>query len=449
MSRIVNKEDLTDAQIAYLYKTAKVSERKTAHNPFPKPKKLWGFDGKSFWFPTALPLPGKTFREYHNLKKYKAKFETSIELFENISTITGLECDQTTIFSEALDSLANHGTAFLHVSTGFGKSLIMTRLIQALGRKACIIVKSTGLQKDVVKMLKAKTTAKVYHFTGTKDPPPDTHIDVIGLMKASKLAPKFLSRYQTVVFDEVDEMPAKGSLPIMKKMAPDFLIGLTATLERSDGLHTAIFKYWGDKEYYIKRFVVKPDATVIKYQTNFVPEIEYDADGNVRNDILNNSIGSNPQRHRSIERLIRSLGKKKILILSDRTEEILSIYELIKDLDCDYKTGKKKDMEKSRRILIGGYKSCGRGYDVPGLEVVILLTSFRNVKQYEGRLRSECGVIYDFVDCAPIFEGRWKTRLTWYKKRNMIIKFQIDGMDEVRDYKPVRSRSRYEEVDII
>lgn len=449
MSRIIEKEELTDGQIAYLYKAAKVSTLRTPRNPFPRPIKLWLFDGKCFWFPSSLPLPGKTFREHFGVKKYNAKFETTIELFDGISPITGLFCDQTRIFADALEDIANHGSVLLNLSTGFGKSLLMTMIIQALGRKALIIVYSTGLQKDIVTMLKAKTTAKVHHFTGTKEPAPDTQIDVIGMRKASTLSAKFLSRYQTVVFDEVDQLPAKGSLPMMKRMAPDYLIGLTATIERADGLHTALFKYWGDKKHYIKRLVLKPDVTLVKYQTNFVPEIEYDADGSIRNDILSNSIASNTKRHAAIERLVRSLRGKKILILSDRTDEILALYARLEDLDCDYKTGKKKDMDKEKRILIGGFKSCGRGYDVPGLEVVILLSSFRNVKQYEGRLRSHQGFIYDFVDCAPIFEARWKTRLTWYRTRDMKIKFQIDGMDEIRDYNPPRSQKRYEEVQLI
>lgn len=449
MSRIVDKSDLTDAQIAYLYKTAKITELKTPFKPFPKPIKLWGFDNKSFWFPASLPLPGKTFREYHNLKKYRAKFNVSAELYSGPEDPSGLNRDQTTIYSHALDNLANHGSAFLHLSTGFGKSVVMTKLAQALERKTVIFVFSTTLQKEVFNMLKTKTDAVVFHYNGSKLPPPNSQIDIIGLKKASKLSIKFLSRYQTVFIDEVDQLPAKGTLPLMKKIAPDYLIGLTATIERSDGLHTALYKYWGEKKYFISRFIVKPDATIIKYQTNFIPEIEYDAEGNIRNDILNNSIGNNKDRHRCIEKLVRSLYPQKMLILSDRTEEIVSLYEKLKDLDCDYKTGKKKDMDKKHKILIGGYKSCGRGYDVPGLEVVILLTSFRNVKQYEGRLRSECGVVYDFVDCAPILEARWKTRLTWYKKRNMKIKYQIDGMDEVRDYQPTKSKKTWEEVDIL
>lgn len=449
MSLIVDKKDLTDGQIAYLYKQAKVSKVKTAFMQFPKPIRLWGFDGKRFWFPMGLNLPGKSYHEYHNIPDTKVKFDVKLDLYDEYSDPSGLKRDQTRIYADALENLAHHGSAFLYLSTGFGKSIILTKIIQALRAKAAIFVFSSQLQKDIVKMLKANTNAKVFHYIGKKEPPMDTDIDVIGLKKGSALSPDFLSRYQTMVIDEVDQMPAEGSLPLMRRIAPKYLVGLTATLERSDGLHTALFKYWGDKKYYITRFVEKPDATLIKYQTNFMPVIEHDSEGKVKNDILANSIASNEDRHACIERLVRSLKGKKILILSDRTEEILALYERLKGESCDYKTGKKTNMDKNKRILIGGYKSCGRGYDVPGLDVVILLTSFRNVKQYEGRLRSECGYIYDFVDNAYIFESRWKTRLAWYRKRKMNIKFQIDGIDEIRDYKPKTQRAQYEEVDLI
>lgn len=429
MSKLVKKTCLNETDLADLYKECKVSTLKSTFNPFPRPVKLYGFDGQNFWIPKNVWLEGKSYREHHGLKEYSAKFRVHRPLLHGPDDPLGLNRDQSTVYAHALSELGDNGSCFLHVSTGFGKTSLGTHLIHALERKACIIVYSSGLQRDWVTDLKKHTDARVHLYTGNKVPPNDSQIDVIGMVKATKLTPEFLSRYQTVVIDEVDQVMGKEYMKLLLKIAPDYLIGMTATVERSDGLHSAFYKYFGDN--FITRFIEKPDATVIKYQTDFEGLEEYDGSGTLIDSVLTNSIAENPKRHLAVEKLVRSLGKKSMLILSGRTSEILALYELLKDLDTDYKTDKKKTIDKTKQILIGGFKSFGRGFDRPGLEIVIMLTSYRNVKQYEGRLRSDCGYIYDFVDKNFIFENRWKTRLTWYNKRKMNVKYQIDGSSDV------------------
>jgi len=428
----VNREDLDDSQIALLFREAKVSTLRTPHNPFPKPIKLFGVDDKRFWVPMHLDIPGKCYREFYNCPENTSNYNVHIPLLTSETDKSGLGRDQNFVYSEALWELGAYRTCFLHVSTGFGKSMLGTHLIHALGKKSAIFVYSTQLQTDWLINLQKSTDAKVLIYKN-KEPPMNSDIDIIGLRKGSALSVEFLSRYQTILIDEVDQVMSPESMKLLLKIAPDYLIGMTATLERSDGLHVAFNKYFGEKSTYITRFIEKPNAIVIKYQTSFVGTEEYDGQGNLIDPVLCDSIACNRERHKCIERLVRSLNDKSILILSNRITEIQSLYELLKDLDVDYKTDKKTTIDKNRRILIGGYKSFGRGFDRPGLEVVIMLSSFRNVKQYEGRLRSDCGYIYDFVDNNTIFENRWKTRLTWYNKRKMIIKYQVDGTPDVYD----------------
>ena len=432
MSKIVKRSELSNDEIATIFREAKVTEIRTSHNPFPKPKRLFGVDDNRFWIPRHLSIPGKSYREFYDCKEYRAKFDVHMPLLNSETDTSGLNRDQNMVYCEALWELGTYGTCFLHVSTGFGKSMLGTHLIHALERKAAIFVYSSQLQSDWVKNLAKSTNARVYHYK-TKEPPGNSQIDIIGLKKGSALSPEFLSRYQTVVIDEVDQVMSPECMKLLLKIAPDYLIGMTATLERTDGLHAAFDKYFGHKSTYITRFIEKPNAIVIKYQTEYVGVEEYDGNGDLIDTVLCDSIATNKDRHKSIERLVRSLEGKSILILSNRIYEIQCLYELLKDLDVDYKTDKKKTIDVTRRILIGGYKSFGRGFDRPGLEVVIMLSSFRNVKQYEGRLRSDCGYVYDFVDKNSIFENRWKSRLTWYNKRKMIIKYQIDGNPEIRD----------------
>ena len=74
---------------------------------------------------------------------------------------------------------------------------------------------------------------------------------------------------------------------------------------------------------------------------------------------------------------------------------------------------------KKRRVVLGTYKMCSTGTDVPKWDTLVMATPRADVKQAIGRvLRSVAGkkqpVIFDLVDKDAIFQGFHLSRLKQY-----------------------------------
>jgi len=85
---------------------------------------------------------------------------------------------------------------------------------------------------------------------------------------------------------------------------------------------------------------------------------------------------------------------------------------------------------KKRKIVLGTYKMCSTGTDVPHWDTLVLATPRADVKQAIGRvLRAVDGkkqpVIFDLVDRDAIFQNFHLSRLkTYYQVRSEVVKIR-------------------------
>lgn len=439
MSLFIDKKDLTPKQEAQLLKLSKIRELVTQYKPFPKTFKLYLDLETKYVFPRSIGLTGKTWQEYHNTPINRISFENQKHPFTGNSgpypDIRGEDRDQETAIQEGITRLKETGSAFYHFSTGYGKTQCAIETIRRLKRVTLWVVFNREVQEQTYKAFIKDTTARVYWYNTTKIPPDDAQVVIVGLVKACKLEPKFLSRFQTVVLDEVDQTAASSYFPLFLKIFPTYLLGLSATIKKSNGLDKALYKYFGTD--FIYRFIEKPLAKVIKYQTEYVPNIEtlinMKGDVEVDKHEVNRSLAENLERSREILQLIKSESKKgQILVLSPRKENILWLSRKLTKhgFENDYKTVNKKKIDKTKPILLGGLMGCGRGFDCDA-KILIILNVPPNLTQYIGRLRDPEGTVYIFVDKYEKFEYDWSKKLMPYlKKLGCQLFFQIG--DEIK-----------------
>lgn len=459
MSIIVKKEDLDKKQEAKLLKESKIRELKTQYSPYPKTHKLYVETGREYIFPRALGIPGKCWREAYGAPKYKIKFNYDKKPYTGNEGDNpdekGEDRNQEAVVQEGISRLKELGYCFYHFSTGYGKTSCAVETIRRLGRTTLWVVFNSLVQEQTYKEFKEYTDSRVHWYKTTKEPPEDAQIVVVGLKKAANLPISFLSRFQTVVLDEVDQTAAKSFFPLFPKICPDYLLGLSATIQKSDGLYRALFKYFGPQKDFIYRFIEKPNATVIKVQTEFVPNIEIVENavtGNtqVDNHEVNKSLAENKKRNKMIAKLVAQKSLEgQCFVLSPRKESILELYNLFNDkgYEVDYKTVGKKDIDKTKRIIIGGLQGSGRGFDTKA-KFLFILGVPPKLEQFAGRLRDPNGSIYIFVDKYEKFESDWtKKCLPYLKKLGCILKFQ-NGMEEPQEY-VVQRAPRKKEVSII
>jgi len=445
MSLIVKKEDLDKKEEAKLLKESKVRELRTQYKPYPKTHKLYVETAREYIFPRTIGIEGKSWRKMYGSPKYKISFTYKKKPFTGNGgdhpDFRGEDRNQEEIVQEGVRRLKEEGHAFYNLSPGYGKTACGIETIRRLGRVALWVVFNVSVQEQTYKELKEETDVRVHFWKGKKEPSDDAQIVIIGLVKASKLTPKQLSRYQMVVLDEVDQTTAKSFFPLYPKIAPDYLLGLSATIKKSNGLDKALFKYFGPQKEFIYRFIEKPHATVIKLQTDFTPNIEMvdnKALGTVQvnNHEVNRSLAENEDRNKMILKLVKEKSLEgQCFILSPRKENIKWFYEKLekKGYDVDYKTVGKKDLDVTKRIIIGGLQGVGRGTDTNAKFLFILGIPPR-LAQFAGRLRDPEGSIYILVDNYAKFETDWKRKcLPYLKKLGCVLMFQ-NGLGEPQPY---------------
>lgn len=442
MSKCKKFSNFTEQELNILRKKGKVVPRADDWNPYPEPIHLWEVDDNGMcWYPFAIDeiqnCEIKTFEKVNS-------FEVNIPLLTSENDPSGLKRDQNVVFKEIINKLKLNGRVFINCSTGYGKSTIGVHLASKIKRGKCMIaVFASDLQRQWFTTFKKITNVNVQLLVGNKEMDPDAQVYIIGLKKASLQSREFFKDISMFIIDEVDQLPTKMLLKVMKIVNPNYLIGLSATIDRDDNMHQALYAYFGERNTFIKRFLTK-DFKVIKYQTNFEPEIEYDANGKLIDNTMTNSLAYNPKRQEMIANIVSKYPNDKMLLLCKRVDEIRGIYKLIlkfapNDVDCKHQY--KTDWDVSKRILVGSYKNCGRGVDIKGLTLLILCDGVNHVEQNEGRLRENNTLIIDIVDNHPVYEHRWSKRKAWHTKRGATLYYQIDGSDEIKEL-PVNQRGR-------
>ena len=336
--------------------------------------------------------------------------------------------DQDVVMNEALNKLKEHYSVLLALHTGYGKTICGAYAIAKLGLKTMILCKQTELHIQWIETLKNFTNANVQiikdsALTMELDPKYDVYI--MGIQKAGKASPETFKDIGLLIIDEVHVVFAESCSKALLNFFPKYLIGLSATPDRKDGLDKLFQAYFGKKDEYIVRTEVK-NFTVIKYNTGFEPEITTNYRGILDWSVVLNSLAYDPNRQKLIVKIAQSYPNEKILMLSRRIDEIKGVVELLKqsgeNVATLYGSQKRKQMSPDFRILVASEAKAGVGFDDSSLTMLILLTDSTDVRQFEGRIRQSNNIVIDLVDNFSVFENHWLKRESWYLQRGATIK---------------------------
>ena len=220
------------------------------------------------------------------------------------------------------------------------------------------------------------------------------------------------------------------------------MLGLSATIERPDGLTKVINWYMGDLLYHTTRKnqlhvnVVVKNYKCEKYSENFplnrmkkikIPQaISQVVEDNERNEMIINLV----------EKMNKN-QKRNIIILSDRREHCNILFEKLKNknYNCGLYIGgmNKEELSNSEKtdIIISTFALSNEGLDIPKLDSLILATPKSNIIQSVGRILREANsenrnivnnpIIYDIIDEWGVFKIQFFKRKKYYKDTGFTI----------------------------
>jgi superfamily II DNA or RNA helicase len=341
--------------------------------------------------------------------------------------------DQDVVLTEALSKLQTHHSVFLELATGFGKTTMGNVLSSMCKVKVCIMCQLDIVLEQWVGEFETHSTAKVSRVKGKKIDP-DADVYVVGIKKLANMDrsdPETLKWFKSiglVIIDEAHIATITAFTQSLLKFTPKYIIGMSATRKRNDGMHKLLNLYFGEDANFIKRSETK-EFKVVKVETNFVPVIEYT---HVQGDLvinwtkLVNSIAYDVKRHELVANIALAHPNECILILSDRVEQSRSLHDILKAKgeNVALLVETTKTWDKTCRILVAGTKKAGVGFDDPRLTMLIMMSDTKKVEQFEGRIRCSNNIIYDIVDKNSTLERHWQLRKKWYLLRGATIEVQ-------------------------
>lgn len=325
--------------------------------------------------------------------------------------------------------------------TGSGKSLMGLELIRTRGQKTLIIVHRSDLAKQWVDVIQERMGIKAGLIgDGNFEIGELITVSMIQTLKAREAESKKLGEsIGLVLVDEVHHVPADSFSEVLGWMSAKYLYGLSATLNRRDGLEKMIYRCIGQVLSVVERAEVEAlgntvPATVISVRTGFNPGAV-----NSWHEYLE-AITRSEERNRLIVNIARKEAGS-VLILCDRIEHVERISEILTNVGQDHtlahgQLGANDRAEamqdlKTAQVTVGTTGLLGEGLDVSSWSILIMaspISSEIKLMQAIGRIVRPSsdklqGIIYDLKDDSGFSGNSFKSRFEIYKKHNIWVKF--------------------------
>jgi len=336
---------------------------------------------------------------------------------------------QKEIKTEAIKLLNRQNCCVIALYTGGGKTATAINISVVIKLPTLIIVTRILLMDQwESSILKFCPGAKIQKITTKKKILPDMDFYIINAINVHKFKGNF-SHIGTLIADEMHLLGTEKLSESFLYINPKYVIGLSATPSRPDGLDDLLASYFGTKQLYRQLFRAH---TVYKVETkNYMKvdlEIKTTNMGVLDWNAILNSQANCEKRNLLITRIVSFFPDRNFLILCKRVAHGKMIEKMLKEEGVDVTSliGVKRSFDTNARVLVATVQKAGVGFDHPKLNGLIIAADVEQYFiQYLGRVfRTEDGepVIFDIVDDFPTLKRHFTTRSGVYRKHGGTIK---------------------------
>lgn len=427
MSRVINLEPLTDKEIKKIEKDLRLEIPPSRHAPRSmKSKFLTLFEQDAtnsnivyipFAYQISIPRPERGVFSSH-------KYDFVLPLRE----------EQKEVQTEAIDIMNKNGSVIIAAACGFGKTATAINLASRIRMKTAIICNRIQLIKQWVFSIRKFCPQATYEvieakselFPGSASDSADFWI--INAINVGKHSRDFYKDVGFVIVDEVHQILAERISICMRYFCPRYLLGLSATPYRKDGLHPLFDLYFGKNKIYRKLY---REHIVYKVNTEFIPEEKQNAMGKLDWGTIIDSLSKNQERNEMIIRLLKKFCDRTFLVLCKRVEQAKYLVKRLQEEKEDVTSlfGTKHTYEQNSRILVGTTGKCSTGFDHPRLDALLLACDVEQYyEQVLGRVfrrKDVVPIIIDIIDKHGVLEKHFRTRKREYiEKGGKIIEYE-------------------------
>ena len=331
--------------------------------------------------------------------------------------------------NKAVENIMENDFCICVAPPGFGKTLIGAKMFELRACSTLIIVNKNMLLSQWIDRFVDYFgySKKDIGYLGKGKNKLNGKIDV-ATMQSLKNNPDVVNDYSFVIVDECHHIPAITFEQIVKQFFGRYILGLSATPNRKDGLQPILYEQLGKIAYEHKKQKSFDNKLEI-IRTDFVSQVETYAE-------LINELSRNENRNNLIIEQILLHKSRKILLLTDRIEHINILEEKLENNGIEFlsihgslpKKEQENRMEKVNQnsLILATTSYFGEGIDFPHLNTIIFATPisyYGRLVQYLGRIgrgNQECLAI-DFLDYKnAMLNSAYKKRVEGYKQMHYI-----------------------------
>jgi superfamily II DNA or RNA helicase len=318
-------------------------------------------------------------------------------------------------------------------------TVMAIKIVSILAQKTLIIVhKEFLLNQWVERIQEFMPTAKIGRIQGPVFDSAGKDI-VIGMLQTL-----YDRDFPEGAFDDfgltiVDEVHRIGSCQFSKallRIQTPYMLGVTATLERKDGLTKVIHHFIGPTVYSDPAGLQSDDGSVLVRGIEFISHdaefnhVVTDYRGNTQFSTMITKLCSHAPRIQflvqTLTGLVHETPDAQILVLGHNRCLLVSIHDALvagNIATVGYYLGgmKQAALEASteKQIILASYAMASEGFDHKNLSILVMITPKTDIVQSVGRIfrqKHARPLIVDIVDKHETFQNQWRKRRAYYKK---------------------------------
>ena len=341
----------------------------------------------------------------------------------------------------------------ISVPCGFGKTIMSLYIACALKKKTMFISHKDFLNQQFIETVKEFAPAASIGIIKQNKVDVENKDFIIASLQSLAMRDydsKIFEDIGFVIIDEVHHTGAQVFCRAFKKLNTPIILGLSATLNRKDGMRKVFEYYIGGSVYSVKN--KEYTDVIVNIHKYYVPDIEYSAIKKMWNGkeniaaMINNICSYKPRTEYIIEiltEILKNEPDRRVLILSERRNQLKSIEDYIVEKniankDYGYYVGGMKqeqlNVSSGKQIILATFQLASEGFNVPTLNTVIFASPISDIQQSIGRIlrerpedRKYTPLCIDISDEFSVFHRKTGARLRFYNNNKYKISYYQDN----------------------
>ena len=369
----------------------------------------------------------------------------------NVKPVVELRPYQMTGYLKTISSLESVGGGILSVFCGWGKTAVAIFIAMHFGYKTLVVVNKDCLMsqwiESITKFTGGKARIGIIQQSKCEIEDKDFVIAMIHTLSQKDFPEDRFNSFGICIIDECHHVSSNMFSKILLKVCLKYMLGLSATPIRKDGLSHVFHKFLGPLCHFEKR--TGSNKITVKRITLDSSSPEYDtllmASGTKNTSLMTTNLTKLSSRNQLLLECLKALLKsdeRKILVLSGRREHLETLHDLInkeKILNCKGElatfgyyygndgSNKKKHAEmltasSACDIILGTCHIASEGLDVPNLNSLVFASPSSDIIQSCGRILRKVHnlvpYVVDLIDKSGNFVKHGKIREKFYKSED-------------------------------